>query len=437
MIEKIIEGKIYFHDHIEECCLGIDEQGRISEIKKILTGDNKIKIKRGIVLPAAVDIHVHFRDPGMTYKEDFSSGSLAAAYGGVSCVIDMPNNYPPVTTISSLKGKLAIARMKSYVDFGIYAAITDKNIPELEKLSRFTRYFKIYLGETTGELYFDMEKMHVLEEKLKEIETEIILAFHAEDKNCLERYRTKAKNLKEYARSRPPICERNAINKILHGLSDTSARIHICHVSSVDTIHGLEHRNKNITCGVTPHHLLFNTEQELKPETYFKVNPPIRNRLHQEILLNTLLEGIIDVIESDHAPHSMDEKQSSFEEAPAGMPGVETMYPVLLHYFVINRYPLSKLVEKLCKRPAKIFGLKKGKIEVGMDADFAVFDIKDVKKIRYEDLHSKCGYTPYEGIKAIFPRTLFIRGEPVIEDGECVSSRGYGMYVGESDEERD
>lgn len=159
------------------------------------------------------------------------------------------------------------------------------------------------------------------------------------------------------------------------------------------------------------------------------MNPPLRTSLDQEALWEALLSGEIDIIESDHAPHTTDEKEVDFSEAPSGIPGVETMYPVMLYVFLMKGYPLERLVSALCSRPARLFGLKKGRIAKGMDADFIVVDLKKVKKIMADRLHYKCGWTPFEGMKGIFPTDLFVRGERIIEDEELVGDRGFGRFV--------
>jgi len=157
LIEKVIEGKAYVNGTIRECCIGIDG-GRISSIKKILEGEEKIRVKKGIILPAGIDMHVHFREPGFEYKEDFSTGSLSALYGGITCIADMPNTNPPTTDLFSFKEKLSIAERKSYVDFVLYVGITEGNIEKIDDLGNLSRIFKIFLGESTGSLVLKPEK---------------------------------------------------------------------------------------------------------------------------------------------------------------------------------------------------------------------------------------------------------------------------------------
>lgn len=424
MIEKVIEGKAYIEGGIHEVCIGI-ERGKIVDIRKVLDGKEKIRIKRGIILPSGIDMHVHFREPGYEYKEDFSTGSLSALFGGVTCIADMPNTDPPTIDLLTFRDKLAIAGRKTYVDFVIYIGITEKNIDNLDELIKMSRFFKVYLGESTGSLLFNPDDI----KKLRKVNG--LFVFHAEHRDCIEEYKFMARDLKEYAKSRPSVCEAMAIRKILKDLGDSTLKTHIAHVSSLSGLKELEYRSNNITVGVTPHHLFFNVEQNFEKPSIYKVNPPIRDRLNQEGLLEAFMRKDIDVLESDHAPHSLDEKMMDFEDAPCGIPGVETMYPIMLHHFVERSLPLSRLVEAMCEKPADILGVKKGRIEKGRDADMAVFDIKRVKTIDDGDIHYKCGFTPFKGFKAIFPEKVFIRGEEAVDGGECLIDEGFGRYMGD------
>lgn len=425
MIERVIEGKALIRGRIEECCIGV-EGGRIVSLKKILEGEERIRIRRGLILPAGVDLHVHFREPGFKHKEDFSTGSLSALYGGITCVADMPNTDPPTLDRLSLKEKILLAGKKSFVDFLIYVGITDGNLDRLDELSSIARIFKIYLGETTGNLCFRAESL----ERLREMEGKKLLVFHAEDRSCLEDRSSIARDLKGYARSRPKVCEALAIRKILESLGRSKHRLHISHISSLLGLRELEHREDNVTVGVTPHHLFFNVIDDYDKGTFIKVNPPIRGRIDQEGLMESLINGDIDILESDHAPHAMEEKLTDFESAPCGIPNVETMYPLLIYYFLKKGLPLDRLVRAIAEKPAEILGVRKGKIEEGMDADLAVFNLKEVRVIRDEDLHYKCGYSPFSGYKAIFPEKVFIRGEEGIDGEDCLIDKGFGRYLG-------
>lgn len=426
-MDLTIEGKAFINGSFNDCCIGIKD-GKISEIKKILKSEEHIDFGNKLILPAGIDIHVHFRDPGFTHKEDFSTGSKAAAFGGISCVFDMPNTNPHTTDVQALSDKINSAGKKSYIDFGIYVAATDDNINDIENLGKKCSGFKIYLGTTTN--FFHLDKKNLKKVLTKINETKKIVLIHAEDEHCLASHKLQEKNITDHFLSRPAQCEEIAIKDILSASKDIDTKIHICHLSSCEGLEVLKSRIKNISCGVTPPHSLLSAEDINRKESLFKVNPPIRTRFDKEALFNNIKNGFIDVLESDHAPHTLDEKDVDFEEVPSGLPGVETMYPMFLYFVKKKVLPLRRLISLICERPAELTGVPKGRIEVGRDADFIVIDLKDERKIKTNLLHSKCGWSPFEGWPAIFPSHVFIRGEKLIEEHEIQMSQGFGKFVG-------
>jgi dihydroorotase len=191
----------------------------------------------------------------------------------------------------------------------------------------------------------------------------------------------------------------------------------------------LKKRPSNISVGVTPHHLLFDIESVQGRQTFFKVNPPIRTSLDREALWSGINKGIINIIESDHAPHTLEEKEESFDAAPCGMPGVETMYPLFLALAKQERISFDRVIKLICENPSKLTRIQKGKIEIGRDADLAIFDHKDLRVIKGDNLHSKCGWSAFEGKKALFPKHVFLRGEIIIEDRELKVNPGFGKCL--------
>lgn len=425
-MDLILEGKAFINGSFEHCCIGISD-GKISSIKKILTGGEHLVFQNKLILPAAIDLHVHFRDPGMTMKEDFATGSLSAAYGGISCVCDMPNTLPATTTAHSLSEKKTLAHRKSFVDFGVYAGITDANSNSLSSLAQHCNGFKIYLGSSTNALLFSSDKLEDTIYQASKIKKPLFI--HAEDESCILKHKTIEHTLADHLQHRPASCEEHAIQKILAASSST--QIHICHLSSCEGLELLRKRPKHITCGVTAHHALLHAENNLKPQTHFKVNPPLRTLFDKEALFDALSQGIIDVLESDHAPHTLEEKQQAFDEAPSGVPGVETMVPLFLYLTKKQKLSFQHTISLLCSRPGEILNIPKGKIQPGYDADFIIVDLQQETKITADMLHSKCGWTPFEAFPAIFPSHLFIRGEKLIEDGEIQMRQGFGRYIGE------
>jgi dihydroorotase len=313
-----------------------------------------------------------------------------------------------------------MAGHKAYVDFGFYGGVTkDAQIGEMAKAATA---FKIYLSTTTGSLLFD--DWDALPEIFKTIgETGKKVAIHCEEESLIDRT-AKPKTLEEHHKSRPNACEATAIEKVLALWS--SEKVHISHISTQEGVDLV--RKADVTSEVTPHHLFLNYKANL--DARGKVNPPLRGIKDQEVLWDAFRKGEIDIIASDHAPHTSEEKER-FAEAPSGVPGVETMLPILLTNVKIGSLELSRFVSATSENPARIFGLNKGKLEVGRDADIIMVDMRKEKEIKSKRLHYKCGWTPYERFSAIFPKYTFVRGEIVVEKGELVGDRGFGKFMGQ------
>jgi len=427
-MDLTIEGKIFHKGMFEDSCIGIRD-GKIVEVKKILKGDEHIDYGHKLILPAGVDIHVHFREPGMTHKEDFKSGSLAAAFGGISCVFDMPNNIPQITSLNALSDKINIASKKAYVDFGLYAGVTNDNVDSIEKISKKCNGFKIFLGSSTLSMLFNKEKLREAFDLIGLTGKPVIV--HSEDEECLIQHKETEKNLTDHMRFRPGVCEEIAISNVLKAADSLNTKVHICHVSSCEGLELLKNRPANVSFGITPHHCLLNVEKNMGSPSLFKVNPPIRTGFDREALFNSVVNGAVSVLESDHAPHTKEEKDAPFDEAPSGVPGVETMYPLFLYMAKKEVLTFQRLISLLCSRPADLLGVSKGRLETGYDADFIVVDIKKEEKIESENLHSRCGWSPFNDWPAVFPEAVFIHGEKVIENKEIQVKQGFGRFIGE------
>jgi len=426
-MDLTIEGKLYYNGTYEQGCLGI-EHGKIVAVKKNLKTDNHLNVGNNLILPAGIDLHVHFRDPGFTYKEDFSTGSQAAAFGGISCVFDMPNTKPHATSIQTLKEKTQIASEKSYVDFGLYAAISDENVGRLAEISPFCSGFKLFLGGSTHSLQLSSQNLRVA--LLETNRTKKITLIHAEDEYCLNTHKDKENNLVDHLRCRSAECEETAIRTIINNSHNLSSPIHICHLSSCEGFEILRKKPQNFSVGVTPHHLFFDVNTIDTKQAFYKVNPPIRSSFDRDTLWYGVNHKFIDIFESDHAPHLEKEKNVEFNDAPSGLPGIETMYPLLLTAMKKGQVTIDTLLTMLCERPAQLLNIPKGKIEIGRDADFIVVDLRKTEVITAENLHSKCGWTPFERFQAVFPSKLFIRGEKVIDDHQLLVQPGSGKCVG-------
>ncbi|MGB9979028.1 dihydroorotase [Methanobacterium sp.] len=411
-----------------ECSIGI-ENGKIISLKKIPPkSEEKLDIKGNIVLPGLIDSHVHFRDPGFTYKETFKTGSVAAACGGFTTVMDMPNTSPPTNTKKAFLEKLKIAEKKSVVDFGLHAGVDDtreiKKIAELKPAS-----FKIYMDLIDDE--------HLLEifTEIKELHEDHLISVHTEDRDTVKHCTDKMKldnrmDPEIYADARPPIAEDIAVLKATSLAKQLNSSIHICHVStkkSLDIIQEAKGENCKVTSEITPHHLFLDASYFKKCGNFAKTNPPLRDKKHA---LGIKELEKIDVIGTDHAPHTIPEKEKIVWEAPSGIPNLETTLPLLLTKVNENKMTFGDIKRLLCEKPAEIFNLKnKGKIAEGMDADFVVVDMKKEGTINPAEFKTKAKYSPFKGFEVKgMPVMTIIRGNVVMDNGEIFENNGKNVY---------
>lgn len=409
--DYVYAGRFLRGGRFSDLEVGVSE-GIIQKIGKNLEFRKRIQLD-GAVIPAGTDTHVHFRDPWETEKEDFATGSLSALYGGTTTVFDMPNNRTPISDYSVYETKLRAIEKRSFVDFGLYSMFTGKNASIIEPESSG---IKIFLGGSTNSVEVDeIEEDQMME--LKHLDLPVV--FHAEDGMCLSAQKITPTDLKSHNLSRPEKCEQKGISTAL-GFSITNKVItHLTLPQEISQIRG------KALIEVTPHHILLNEGFESNP--YRKVNPPLRSRETQEKLLDAYIRGHIDIISSDHAPHTEYDKED-FQYGKSGMIGVETRLPVLLTLVSRKILDLNILVKTACENPAALMGLKKGKIETGYSADFIAVRFSDRKKLKDRYLHSKNSQTAFEGMDVVFPHTVIMRGEPVLYDSEAVDDRS-GSYI--------
>lgn len=381
--------------------------------------EERIDARGRLVLPGAIDAHVHFRDPGATHKEDWESGSTSAAAGGVTTVVDQPNTDPRTLDVRSFELKLELARRRSVVDFCINGGPGE--------IERLVEAGAAAIGEIFAYEHSDQELQKILERT----ETAGALAtIHAEDGQIIREESAPLAQVREpevHSRARPAAAETLAIEKALAW----SDRLHICHLSTgvgLERVLEARKRGKNVSCEVTPHHLLLNQKDYRNQGSFVKMNPSLRRQEDNDALWAGLRQGSVEILASDHAPHLPEEKRDDIWEAPAGVPGVETLLPLMLLSVRRNLLGLDRLVNAISARPAEIFGLdSKGKIEVGKDADLVVVDPRNVREIRADRLHSRADWTPFEGKQAIFPETTLVRGR-VVFDGDLAVRPGYGRF---------
>lgn len=375
------------------------KNGKISKITgKEPKADKIIDAKNNFVLPGLIDVHVHFREPGLTHKEDFLTGSMAAAKGGITTIIDMPNTIPPTTTIEALEEKRRLAA-KSIVNYGFNFGAAD-NISDIKKAKNIAAV-KLYMDYTTGEL--KVGDMELVKDILKA--SKIIIA-HAEEDNV--------KSLIE-------IMVKNKIKNHLH----------VAHVSSEkELMHAKSGKLKNITVEVTPHHLFMNEKDLQTLGAFAEMKPRLKTEQDQKALWSGINNGAVDVIASDHAPHLKEEKEKA--NYPFGVPGVETMLPLLLDAFNKNMVTLPKIMELCCENPAKIFRIKnKGLLKEGYDADLVIVDLEKRQAVRNEDLLTKCKWSPFEGkILKGWPTTTIVNGNVVYDNNQIFDIKAKEVNYG-------
>ena len=430
MHELVVENaKALLDGEIVGCSLGIDD-GKLSRIAKILKGSETFDARGMLVMPGAIDSHVHFRDLKQEEKEDWLTGSRAAVYGGVTMVVDMPNSDPPTLDEESFKVKETVAKNRSMVDFGINAGVANnlKRLPELWRLGALA-FGEIFMAHSTGGMGVDEA---TLREALKIIaRLGATASIHAEDEALHERLRMELRkdmSVSVYSQLRPRESEINAVEQAIELQRETKVAMHITHISTSKTVEMIG--KAGVTCDVTPHHLLLTMGHWKRLGARAKMNPPIRRDPDREALWKAVVDGSVEVMASDHAPHTADEKDQPVREAPAGVPGVETMMPLMLKAVADGRLPLQRLIDMTSANPALIFGISgKGRIARGYDADFTFVDMGARSVITAANLHSKAGWTPYEGFEAIFPRAVMLRGNVILDGKEFYAKRGTGQFV--------
>ena len=394
------------------------------------------------ILPGAIDVHVHFRDPGYPQKEDFASGTAAAAFGGVTTVFDMPNTLPTIATPEALADKHAIAKAKAYVDYGLYAVLGEQSIAHVDALVMGGIIgFKLYMGNTFGKVPSPttgamLEAFELVAPTGKRI------SLHAETNSIMERRETR---LREAGRTdplahlaaRPDVVAVEAVARAAILAEWTGARIHILHISSAAELRPLAEakaRGVDITGETCPHYLMLSSDDYEPLRGVIRVNPPVREAVNQEKLWAALEDGTIDMIATDHAPHAIDEKtRADIWTVDCGFPGVETQMPLMLTAMSGRRGSIRDYVKWSAEAPAKTWGLhpRKGALEVGSDADIAIVDMNRSWTIDDALIQSRAKISPFHGMKAsALPIHTLVRGRFVMKDRILQEdSRGWGGSV--------
>jgi len=421
------------------------EDGVIVEIGSSASmppAERKINAEGLLVFPGVIDEHVHFREPGFEHKEDFRTGSIAAAAGGVTTVLDMPNTEPPTVDEHGFRVKLEAASRKSIVDFGFYAGVVPGKVEALRRLAELGAVgVKVYMSETTG-IKEPVDGLDLIRTMELAASLGLRVGVHAEEGRLIAALRElmRAGGRKDplaHMEARPIAAEVFAVAKALLAAKITGCRLHVFHLSSgeaLSVIRTLRPLGMDVTVETCPHYLLLDGREALERlGNVAKVNPPIRSKSDSEALWDALRKGEIDAIGSDHAPHLPEEKGSEdVWSAPSGFPGVETMLPLMLTEVHRGRLTFTDLSRLLSEGPARIWGLypRKGAIAIGSDGDLTIVDPDAESVIRSERLHSRSKVTPFEGFKVRgMPVYTVVRGEVVMEKGEVREDARKGKLV--------
>lgn len=378
------------------------------------------------ILPGVIDTQVHFREPGLTHKEDLASGTLAAIAGGVTSVLEMPNTKPAITTQELFLQKCELTRGRIFCNVGFFIGASEKNKNDLKNLELLPGCcgIKIFMGSSTGDLLLSNDS--IILEILKS--TKGPVAVHAEDEELLKEMKEKyasCTDVREHSNIRNEIVALKATKRIVALAEQAQHRVHILHVSSQEEMEFLKDHKKFITIETTPQFLLMSA-----PDCYERLgslaqmNPPVRGQRHQDAVWRALLSGIVDVIGTDHAPHLLEEKSQPYPHTPSGMPGVQTLVPLMLDLVNQKRLSLEKIVELLSRTPAKLYGMRgKGHIQVGFDADLTIVDMKKSRRIENSWIKSKCAWTPYDGVEvSAWPTATIVGGHIVMQNDEILGS---------------
>ncbi|TIR17334.1 MAG: dihydroorotase [Mesorhizobium sp.] len=382
------------------------------------------------ILPGVVDSQVHFREPGLEHKEDLETGSRAAVLGGVTAVFEMPNTNPLTTSEAALDDKVRRATGRMHCDFAFWVGGTRDNARDVGELERLpgAAGIKVFMGSSTGDLLVEDDEgvASILRNTRRRS------AFHSEDEFRLrERLGERVEgDPSSHPVWRDEIAALRCTERLVRIARQTRARIHVLHISTAEEIVFLEQHKDVATCEATPHHLTLTADDYARLGTLLQMNPPVRASRHRDGVWHGVSQGIIDVLGSDHAPHTLAEKAKTYPASPSGMTGVQTLVPIMLDHVNAGRLTLQRFVDLSSHGPQRIFGMaRKGRIAAGYDADFTIVDLKRRETITNAQAGSKAGWTPYDGKQVTgWPVGTILRGTRAMWEGEIVTP-GQGKAV--------
>ncbi len=398
------------------------ERGKIAEVGVALAASSDLLEIDAVgltLLPGVIDPQVHFCEPGLEYKEDLSTATRACAKGGVTSFLEMPNTKPLTTTQAAMTAKLALAAQKCLVNYGFFIGATAENLPDLNTATPVCG-IKIFMGSNHGPLLVDTEEAI---EPIFASGTRLI-AVHAENQaRMVERRQQFAgeTNPRVHSQIQDDQAALEATQLALKLSKKYQRRLHILHLSTAAEAGLLRHDKPAwVTAEVTPQHLVLNLDDYDRIGTFAQMNPPLRTAHDNEVLWQALLDGVIDFIATDHAPHTLEEKAKGYPQSPSGMPGVETSLPIMLTQAIKGRCTVSQVAHWMSTAPAAAYGIpNKGKIEPGYDADLVLVDMQTYAPVRREDLQTKCGWSPFEGWELTgWPVITIVGGQVVYDHGQ-------------------
>lgn len=372
------------------------------------------------ILPGVIDSQVHFREPGATHKEDLETGSRGAVAGGVTAVFEMPNTKPVTTTAEALADKISRATNRMFCDFAFYVGGTRETVAEIPMLEKLpgSAGIKVFAGSSTGDLLVEDEAG--LDAIISKISRRA--AFHSEDE-----FRLRARigeqrtgDVTSHPVWRDVEAARFSTERLLRLARKHKKRVHILHISTAEELPLLAENRDYATVEVTPQHLTLSADDYARLGTKLQMNPPVREARHREALWEAIQNGLVDVLGSDHAPHTLEEKAKPYPNSPSGMTGVQTLVPIMLDHVNKGRLSLQRFVDLTAHGPNRIFNMAgKGRIMLGYDADFTIVDMKRSETIQNSWIESRSGWTPYDGVKVTgWPVGTLVRGHKAMWQGE-------------------
>jgi dihydroorotase len=380
------------------------------------------------LIPGVVDDQVHFREPGLTHKEDLLTATRACAKGGVTSFLEMPNTKPTTTSVAALESKLGLAAGRCVVNYGFYIGATPENVAELARATR-TPGIKIFIGSSTGDLLVDEQS--ALERIFAE--TTLPICAHCEDEATVRANAARiggGSSVADHSRIRDNAAALIATKRAVDLAERHRHRFHVLHVSTAEEVQFLRGTSDLITAEACPHHLFFTVDDYDRLGSLIQMNPSIKSRADAAAVWQGLLDGTLEVIATDHAPHTSEEKRQPYPKSPSGLPAVENSLALMLNQVSLGLCSLRQVVSWMCEAPARVWNLQqKGAIREGWDADLVLVDLNRTAVVRNEEQLTKCGWTPWDGVSLTgWPVRTFVHGQTVYCDGRVVGE-GTGREI--------